>query len=185
MDLFLIRHPQPDVAPGLCYGRSDVGLAADPAAEARRLRAHLPAGAPVYSSPLGRCRALAERLAPEPILDGRVAEMHFGDWELRRWEEIDRAELDAWSADLPGFAPPGGESAGQMLRRTLHFVSELQATSHPAAAIVTHGGVLRVLLAHWLGVPPAQWGRLVFDFGSVSKVALAGPAARIEFLNRR
>ncbi|HMV17720.1 MAG TPA: phosphoglycerate mutase, partial [Rhodocyclaceae bacterium] len=44
MELHLIRHPRPDVAPGVCYGQTDVGLAESAAAVAARLRPLLPAG---------------------------------------------------------------------------------------------------------------------------------------------
>ena len=52
MELFLIRHPEPDVPEGICYGRSDIGLAEDAAVSAARLRGIVPAGIPVYTSPL-------------------------------------------------------------------------------------------------------------------------------------
>ncbi len=185
MELFLIRHPEPDVPEGTCYGRSDIGLAADAGASAARLRAHLPADIPVYSSPLLRCRSVAERLSPAPAIDERLVEMHFGEWEMRRWDGIEKAAFDAWVADILNFAPPGGESAAQMLARTLAFVEELRRSEAPAAAVVTHGGVLRVLFAHWLEVPPRRWPRLVFDFGGVSKVVLGRRDMRIEFLNRK
>ena len=185
MELFLIRHPEPDVAPGTCYGRSDIGLAGDAEAAAARLRAHLPAGIAVYSSPLTRCRSVAERLSPTTSVDERLVEMHFGDWEMRRWDEIEKAAFDAWVADILNYTPPGGESAAQMLARTLSFIDDLLTAGRQAAAIVTHGGVLRVLFAHWLEVPPRRWPRLNFDFGGVSKAVLGGHDVRVEFLNRR
>jgi len=185
MELFLIRHPEPDVAEGTCYGRSDIGLVEDAGVSAARLRAHLPANIPVYSSPLRRCRSVAEYLSPAPTLDERLVEMHFGEWEMRRWEEIERAVFDAWVADILNFAPPGGESAAQMLARTLAFLDELRAVEAPAAAVVTHGGVLRVLFAHWLEVPPQRWPRLTFAFGGVSKVNLERKDLRVEYLNRK
>ena len=184
MELYLIRHPEPDVAPGVCYGRSDIGLAGDAEIAAARLRAHLPAAAPVYSSPLTRCRTLAARLVPEPLLDARLVEMHFGEWELKRWDDIARAEFDAWAADLLNRAPPGGESAAQMLLRSLEFLADVQRAGLDAASVVTHGGLLRVLVAHWLDLPPRQWSRLSFEFGRVSKVVLGRHGARIDYLNR-
>ncbi|MCB1939077.1 MAG: histidine phosphatase family protein, partial [Rhodocyclaceae bacterium] len=89
MELFLIRHPEPDVPEGTCYGRSDIGLAEDAGVAAARLRGILPAGIPVYTSPLLRCRSVAEHLSPAPAVDARLAEMHFGEWEMRRWDEIE------------------------------------------------------------------------------------------------
>lgn len=166
MILHLIRHPQPAVAPGICYGRLDVA-AEDAAAVATRLRAHLAGGLPVWSSPLRRCRDLAELLRPQPAIDERLSEMDFGAWEGRAWDVIPRHELDAWAADVGGYAPPGGESPYQLQRRALAFVSELNV---PEGIIVTHAGVIRVLLAHWHGLHPAQWQQLVFDYGSCTTV---------------
>ena len=184
MELFLIRHPAPEVPAGTCYGRSDIGLAGDPEDAAARLRAHLPAGIPVYTSPLRRCRSVAERLAPAAMLDARLAEMHFGEWEMRRWDEIERTAFDAWVADILNFAPPGGECAAEMLARVLAFVEDLHSAGSRHAAVVTHGGVLRVLIAHWLGIPPRRWPGLVFDFGGISKVELEGRRAKVAYLNR-
>jgi alpha-ribazole phosphatase len=185
MELFLIRHPAPAVPAGTCYGRSDVGLAGDAGTEAARLRRMLPAGIPVYTSPLLRCRSVAEQLAPAPVVDARLAEMDFGDWEMRRWDEIERSAFEAWLADILDFAPPGGESAAAMLARALAFVEELRTGEAPAAAVVTHGGVLRVLISHWLGVPPRRMSRLVFEFGAVSKVVLGHKDLRVEYLKRK
>jgi alpha-ribazole phosphatase len=185
MELFLIRHPEPDVPEGTCYGRSDIGLAEDAGVSAARLRPHLPANILVYSSPLQRCRSVAEHLSPAPTLDERLVEMHFGDWEMQRWDKIEKATFDAWVADILNFTPPGGESAAQMLARTLSFFDELRAVEAPAAAVVTHGGVLRVLFAHWLDVPPKRWPRFTFEFGAVSKVILGRKDLRVEYLNRK
>ena len=79
MQLYLIRHPRPDVAPGLCYGRSDLTLAEDAAVVAAALRSLLPGNVPVFSSPLTRCRLLAEALHPAPQFDSRLLELDFGD----------------------------------------------------------------------------------------------------------
>ena len=170
MRLYLIRHPKPLIESGVCYGRHDcpaetgAGLAAG-------LRAQLPAGLPVFCSPLRRCRVLAARLHPQPVIDDRLAEMDFGDWEGRRWDEIPRAELDAWAADIAGYAPPGGESPQALQRRALDFVASLTV---PEAVIVTHAGVIRTLLAHWQGLPLERWTALNFAYGSCTVVDVPG-----------
>ncbi|WP_428826095.1 alpha-ribazole phosphatase family protein [Azonexus sp. IMCC34842] len=166
MILHLIRHPKPQIEPGICYGRLDIP-AEDPAAVARSLLGELPAGLPLWSSPLRRCRMLAEQLSSQPSFDERLLEMDFGSWEGRRWDDIPRAELDAWAADVAGYAPPGGESPRQLQRRALDFVAGLAV---PEAVIVTHAGVIRTLLAHWQGLPPEQWPQLVFAYGSRTTV---------------
>lgn len=164
MRTFLIRHPKPDIDAGICYGRSDLGLAEDPMLRAAALRPLLPDDAPVWSSPLRRCLALARALHAAPVIDERLLEMNFGHWEMRRWEEIPRAEIDAWAADPVGFAPPGGESPGAMRERVTQLLRELP----DAAVVVAHGGVLRVAVAELVGVE--QWHMLHFDYGSVSLI---------------
>lgn len=169
MILHLIRHTEPLIEPGICYGRLDI-LAKNVNTAAERLRAELPPDLPVWSSPLRRCRELAELLHPTPAFDRRLAEMDFGRWEGRLWDSIPRAELDAWAADIAGYAPPGGESPRQLQRRALEFVSEL---SVPEAVLVTHAGVIRMLLAaqrnlpvdQWLEQPVAYAARVVLDLG--------------------
>lgn len=147
MILHLIRHPKPLVAPGICYGALDVA-AEDAAAVAAALLAELPPGLPLWSSPLRRCRELALRLHRQPAFDTRLQEMHFGDWEGRSWDDIPRAELDAWAADVAGYVPPGGESPLALQRRVLDFVATLAVAE---AVLVTHAGVIRSLVAHATG----------------------------------
>lgn len=162
MILHLIRHSEPEVAPGLCYGRLDLP-AKNVAAAAERLRAELPPGLPVWSSPLRRCRELAGLLHAAPTVDDRLAEMDFGAWEGRPWDAIPRAELDAWAADVAGYAPPGGESAQAVQQRILSFVAALTADE---AVVVTHAGVIRTLLAAQRDLPAARWCELQFPYAS-------------------
>ena len=168
MILYLIRHPKPVVPDGVCYGQLDLA-AENPIAVACRLRAELPDGLPVWSSPLRRCTELAAALHPQPVIDQGLAEMNFGAWEGRRWDDIPRQEIDAWAADVAGYVVPGGESALTLQQRALDFVARLTV---PEAVIVTHAGAIRVLLAHWQGLPAARWTELVFDYGSCTRVVV-------------
>ena len=71
LDLYLIRHPRPAVPAGLCYGSTDLALAAEEgegSVAAARLRPLLPQDAPFLSSPLTRCRLLAQALALVVVL---------------------------------------------------------------------------------------------------------------------
>lgn len=166
MILHLIRHPKPLIAPGICYGQLDIPAEISPALMTR-LRNVLPSHLPLWSSPLLRCRALANGLHPQPVIDHRLAEINFGDWEGRAWDALPRGQIDAWAADIAGYAPPGGESPFALQQRALAFVASLAV---PEAVLVTHAGVIRVLLAHWQGLPPARWTTLNFDYGSHTRV---------------
>ena len=171
--LWIVRHAQPLVAPGTCYGAMD--MPADPAAtmdSARRLARVLPQRLAVRHSPLQRCEQLAQALqalrpdlAPEP--DGRLVEMDFGTWEGRAWSEIAQADIDTWTARFADHRPGGGDSLASMLRRVADALQEAQETAERQQGDVlwiSHAGVARCV--QWLqdgraanGVPPQadQW----------------------------
>lgn len=174
MQVFLIRHPRPQVAPGICYGQLDL-VAEDVAATAAVLRAQLPPGLPLISSPLARCRALAEALHPAPRFAPGLMEMNFGDWEGKRWDEIGVAALDTWAADLLHHAPPGGESAAMLQARSVATLDALAAEGLAACVVVTHAGVMRAALGHARGLPAAEWSQLRFAYGECVTLTWPGP----------
>ena len=148
MKLHLVRHPQPEIAHGLCYGASDVPVnEAELAHVHARLRAAgLPGKLPVYSSPLQRCALLARRLKPATLyFDIRLAEMDFGRWEMQAWDAIPRAEVDAWAADLLYYRPGGVECVLDVARRVAAFIDELRQAGHAEALLVCHAGTIRLL----------------------------------------
>lgn len=183
MILHLIRHPKPLIEPDICYGQLDVA-AENPAATAERLRAELlpglSPGFTLWSSPLRRCRALAEVLAeklsdsshalPSPVrFDARLMEMNFGAWEGRPWDSVPRSQLDAWAADVEGYTPPGGESPHRLRERVLDFVAGLGDGEH---VLVTHAGVIRLLLAHVAATSIADSLCHVPAYGSLTTLRL-------------
>lgn len=168
MRLYLIRHPRPRVEPGVCYGQSDVGLAEDAATVAARLKPLLP-DAPVFSSPLERCRLLAQALHPAPAYDERLREVHFGAWEMRSWDDIGRAAIDAWAADPLHYAGHGGESVADLRHRAVACVGEV-AAKYDEAVFVVHAGVMKALAVELLGLPDPAWFSTFFAFGTVSLI---------------
>lgn len=158
MRLILIRHPQPTVAPGVCYGSTD--LAVDPIELTRVVAAltpQLPSEAGLFSSPLQRCAALAERLPYAPLhFDARLVEIDFGAWEMRPWDEIPRSEIDAWAADVINYRPGGGESVITAAARVAAFYADLMRMDLDCASVVCHAGVMRLLLACRDGVTLAD-----------------------------
>jgi alpha-ribazole phosphatase len=168
--VFLIRHPRPAVAPGVCYGASDLDLAEDAFDCAARLRQVLPAHLPLFSSPLRRCRRLAEALHDAPRYDARLREMDFGQWELRSWAEIPRTELDAWAQAPLSYAPPGGESVGALQARVTAFLAERGEDF----AVVTHAGVMRIVAAQLHGLAEQSWFKLEFGYGELRVLEAPG-----------
>lgn len=182
MELHLIRHPRPDVPPGICYGQSDVGLAEPAATVAARLRPLLPASFELHASPLQRARLLAEQFGT-PRLDVRLKEIHFGDWEGQLFAEIGTA-LDEWAADPMGFRAPGGESAREMSARVLHWLDALLASAPERVVVVAHGGPLRAIAGHLLGLPAERWLALDFECGHVTRLDVEPWGVLLKWFNR-
>lgn len=146
--LWLVRHAQPLVAPGLCYGRLDLAADRDATAQAAAaLAAALPDCA-VFTSPQRRCRQLAVALQARrpdlrPEVDERLREFDFGTWEGQAWDAIGAAALDAWTADFAHHAPGGGETVGALLARVGAAFEASRALAQAEVAWITHAGVAR------------------------------------------
>jgi alpha-ribazole phosphatase len=154
MRLILVRHPKPLVAPGVCYGSTDLAVAPEEVARVlAELGQHLSPGLPLFSSPLRRCADLAALLpCASRSVDPRLVEIDFGQWEMRHWDDIPRAEVDAWAADVTAYRPGGGESVLQMAARVAAFHDELLRQPHAGAIVVCHAGTMRLLAARHAGL---------------------------------
>lgn len=191
MKLTLIRHTSLQVPTGICYGQSDVDVAStflEEAAATRAKIAHLQFDA-VYTSPLQRCLKLADALQlPSATLDDRLKELHFGDWELQPWDDLPREYFDVWAQNYAELAPPNGETFTQLQQRGIAFLQEaLQQHPQGHIVVVSHGGMIRALLAHVLNMPLKGLFRFNIDYGSVTQLDFCGLAQggvpKIEFVN--
>ncbi|MFZ6743849.1 histidine phosphatase family protein [Undibacterium sp. JH2W] len=148
MRLHVIRHTQPLIPVGLCYGQADVAVSeAACITLANQLATQLPAGLPVFSSPLQRCARLAKLLHMAPVFCADLMEINFGDWEMQAWEHIPRNQIDAWAAAPATYRPGGLESAVDVAQRVIHWLTELRQLDLPEAIVVTHAGIMRMLSA--------------------------------------
>ena len=175
MKLWLVRHAQPLVDAGVCYGRLDVPADKDATqASAQALAAALPLHTTLLTSPLQRCEHLAQSLcALRPDLayknDARLAEMDFGSWEGQRWDSIGAHALDAWTQDFAHHTPGGGESVTRFMERVAQVVDETRSAGQDTAWIC-HAGVVRatrLLLAGQRQVQHAHaWPKEAVPFGA-------------------
>ncbi len=172
MRLILVRHTRPETADNVCHGGTDLDVGATFDQESARVVAALPAVERLVTSPLRRCKKLAERIGAArglvPVVDDRVREMDFGSWEGVPWEAIDRTELDAWAADFFHARPHGGESVAMVSERIGAALADYGriGASH---AVVTHAGVIKAVRAA-AGCADA-WTRSV-DFGAAVHIEL-------------
>ncbi len=146
--IWLVRHAQPAVEAGVCYGALD--LAVDQAATlaaALALAEVLPRNAKLVTSPLQRCELLAhtlQGLRPDFSYgtDARLREMNFGQWEGQRWESIPQQALSAWTDDFWQYRFGGAESVAEVMARVATAWDEAAQTGQPQVW-VTHAGVIR------------------------------------------
>ena len=171
MHLILIRHTRPAVPSGVCYGMTDLDLAPTFDDEAARIVAVLPPSGRLVTSPLHRCRRLAERIgaarALAPVIDERLRELDFGTWEGVPWESIPRTELNAWAADFFHARPHGGESVHMLRERVGSAINDYRR-SGVSHVVVTHAGVIKAARAQ--SGHPDGWTANV-DFGGSIRLA--------------
>jgi alpha-ribazole phosphatase len=115
----------------------------------------------LISSPLLRCSAFAQKLTSrlniELYFDERLVELHFGEWEGKTAAELMQSDADALQSfwqDPAMFPPPNGETMQAFSARVLQAWQEIQqqyAGQH--TLVVTHGGVIRLILCHTRGLP--------------------------------
>ena len=191
MKLFLIRHTSLQVPAGICYGQSDIDVASGFMDEALHTQQKIinTAFDAIYASPLQRCLKLANVLEiGEPIVDNRLMELNFGDWEMSAWDDIPRDIFDEWAHNYDSLAPPNGETFSQLQQRGIHFLEEILA-HYPKSniAIVTHGGMIRALLAHVLNMPLKGLFRFTIDYGSITQLEFGdtklGAVPKINYVN--
>lgn len=177
MKLLLVRHPKPDVTPGLCYGQSDVPLVQDWQNDVAPIRAFINKCYPEQSfryfhSPLSRTRLLAQALHPESEPIEALKEVNFGAWENQLWSDIPREEIDAWRDDLMYSAPYQGESL-EALRLRLMAWLEPMIEAEQNMVLVTHSGVIKVLVAQLCQFSMTECFRLNPTYSSITELEVS------------
>ena len=134
----------------------------------------------IVSSPLQRCRQFAEHVAQQSTLDLQVEEhwqeIDYGDWDgmpLSEWRLQAADQFREFRKDLSKLAPPNGEDYLSFKDRVLaawQSLAEKPDGSH--LLVVTHGGVLRVVLPTVLGMPLNRSYPLHIPFACFSRVRL-------------
>ncbi|MEK4230000.1 histidine phosphatase family protein [Solibacillus sp. FSL H8-0538] len=105
----------------------------------------------VYGSDLMRCEQTAALYFPSAKFKAHadLRETHFGDFEMKTYEELkDNLSYRAW-IDCPGNNPPlNGESLAAFQARVLNAVKDIVVAAGQYTFVV-HGGVIRILLAQF------------------------------------
>jgi alpha-ribazole phosphatase len=118
----------------------------------------------LVSSPLQRCARFAEELGAQSgvrvQLEKDLQELHFGAWEgqsAAALMETDAQALGLFWADPYSFTPPQGEPVADFSARVLAAVERLHTSfAGERILLISHGGVMRLLLAQARGLPREQ-----------------------------
>lgn len=177
--LLLVRHGEvEDWARGRIYGRLDPAVSPlglqQAQAIARRVAEERPVALLVSPSrrALESAGFIAEATALAPAQDARLREIEFGEFEGLTFAEAEQRDPVIWRTwmERPGAVRfPGGECWDDVRARAVE-AAEAVTAAHPGAAVavVTHGGVIRALLAEALALPAERTFRMEIGFGSLT-----------------
>lgn len=179
MILFLVRHGVTEWNDARRYlGHSDLPLSTRGQMQAECLAKRLRSETfdAIYSSDLQRSVATAESIASAHGLsiqqDGRLREMNFGLFEGLTYEVIQSEHSPmaaAWFAD-PECPPSNGERLSDMNTRVIETLTDILAGRHECAVIVAHGGSLRLMLCHLLGLSYSQYWRFHLEPCAITQI---------------
>jgi len=189
----LLRHGEVDAKGWAFRGSTDIPLSPLGWNQMRAAIPFLKEIDHIATSPLQRCRLFAEELSAQQqtglsTLD-HMAEMDFGDWENKSFDEIggsDRQILQQFWESPVGIQPPNGEAFDDFSQRVIDcWQVWIKSDVGQNRLLVAHGGVIRVLLAHTLDMPMHALWRLHLPYASCSQISLlAGHQPRLLFMNR-
>ena len=145
----------------------------------------------VYASPLDRTVETATPIARACGVRVRtragLIEVNPGEWQGQSLKSLQGRKLWPVIQHTPSLARfPGGESFPEAQARIVAEIDRLRA-EHPSPrasiACVTHADVIKLAVAHYLGLPLDLFQRLVVDPASISVLWISDSAARLVRLN--
>jgi alpha-ribazole phosphatase len=193
-NIWIIRHGEPEAtAQGLCYGRLDVGLSPEGRQQLERVAdqfRHEPLAA-IYASPLKRAVESATILERHhscgiEILEG-VREIDFGDFEGVSYDEIAQSYPEIyrdWMERPTATQFPKGESFGRMRKRVVETAELLRSRhANQSVALVTHGGVARIMLAEALDISGMNIFRIAQRYAAINRIRYLNTYPSVELVN--
>ena len=199
MRLVLIRHAHSQSnASGVLSGRlPNIHLSEKGIKQSQQLSERLGnfAVAQLRVSPMERC---FETISPwlndvvlknspdfEPIIDPSLNEVDYGDWSGKKLITLARKKEWRTVQESPSrMYFPGGEGIAQMQSRAMGVVHELATLpDSKTAVIVSHGDVIKSIVASALGTHLDEFQRIIIDPASVSVLDYSGIKPRVLLLN--
>ncbi len=180
LSLDMLRHGATDAGPGF-RGSSDDALSEQGRQQMQQALAGKSGWDLVISSPLQRCESFAREFAEANGLPLRIEadlrELHFGAWEGRNSAEVlleDPVALGQFWNDPYRFTPPEAEPVKDFATRVLGAIERLQGElDGQRVLLITHGGVMRLLLARARNLPENQLLQVEVGYGELRGLNVA------------
>jgi alpha-ribazole phosphatase/probable phosphoglycerate mutase len=191
--LYLIRHGKTEGSEAnRCKGHIDVPLSEKGIQQMKRLSAFIGEEiSAIYCSDLIRAVKSAEIIAKsyslKPVVEKALRERNFGIWEGMSFDEIKDKypeEFKAWASNPLKFSPLHGESTIEVYKRAVKALDEiLRNHDGKNIAIVSHGGINRIVLCHFLGVPLENIFRIEQDFSALNIIEFYDSYPVVKLIN--
>ena len=190
-EVVLVRHGETEWSRGGRHtGSTDVDLTPEGESQARAVGAALQGRtfALVLSSPLARARRTAELAGfPDAQVEPDLVEWDYGGYEGLTTAQI-RAELGhpwtVFAEGVPAGATPG-ESLAQVSARADHVIGRARAALAEGDVLVfSHGHLLRVLGARWVGADPGFGAHLALSTATIGRLSAEHDVPVIQEWNR-
>lgn len=192
--VLLVRHGQANSnVTGYYMGWSNEDLSETGYTQVRSLSSRLASLpiASVYSSPLQRTCTTATILAEPHDLEVEtlddLIEIRLGDWQGLHIDEVGQRWPELWQQsriDPSEITMPNGESFQQVTERAIRGFDKIVAANHgKQVIIVSHEIVVKVLVAHALGVSNSIYRRFEINNASLSAIRVIDGKARLATLN--
>jgi probable phosphoglycerate mutase len=193
--LYLLRHGAIETPEAGCFiGQLDVALSEEGRRQAVAWQGVLAdvSFSAVWASDLTRTRETADIVFEGSGIavqaSGDLREIRLGKWEgvpRRRLREESPGLWHARGRNLAGFKPPGGESFQDLQERVIRKVERIARETGGNVCVVTHAGVIRVLICHFLAMELNHLFRIRVDYAALSIVACSPERIEVCALNLR
>ncbi len=192
-NIYLIRHGESEYnAKKIIQGHIDTNLSPKGFVQARLVGEYLKKFniQKIISSDLRRAyqtaTTISDILDMEVIIDKRIREMHFGEWEGRTYEHIYQNNLEDfqnWLKNPVACPLPSQEDIKKFVNRLNLFINDLKKMEEENIAVVAHGGSIQgiICLLCDLGIQNI-WG-LMHNNTGISLVQLNENRTNLKFLN--
>jgi probable phosphoglycerate mutase len=192
--IFLLRHGAiQTVKDGKRYiGWQDIALSDEGVLQARKWADYFVGIAlkEIYCSDLVRCletaRMIGDRCSLEPKVLSELREINLGDWDGERFDTVRVLYPQSFlerGKHIADHRPPKGESFGDLQERVWPVFESIAQRLSGHTLIITHAGVIRVLICRILGMPLANLFCIGQVYGALNIIEVRKKKRRLSALN--